>query len=233
METHVNVIAALRIGFSILGLIIGIVLFIILYIVGNVTGDHDARIVLTIIANVLMVIFVLLSIPGIIAGIGLFRRKEWARILTLILSALDLANIPIGTALGAYSIWVLVQPDTIDLFKKKILSRNNFESATAYKCSTTTGLKRIMIEFEITVIGRVQGVGFRYFALNKAKDLGITGWTRNTIDGNVKIVAQSDEPTLKTYVDYLRLGPTLSRVDKITIYRSEITTVFDNFSVKY
>lgn len=131
METHVNVIAALRIGFSILGLIIGIVLFIILYIVGNVTGDHDARIVLTIIANVLMVIFVLLSIPGIIAGIGLFRRKEWARILTLILSALDLANIPIGTALGAYSIWVLVQPDTIDLFKKKILSRNNFESATA------------------------------------------------------------------------------------------------------
>lgn len=90
-----------------------------------------------------------------------------------------------------------------------------------------------MIEFEITVIGRVQGVGFRYFALNKAKDLGITGWTRNTIDGNVKIVAQSDEPTLKTYVDYLRLGPTLSRVDKITIYRSEITTVFDNFSVKY
>lgn len=125
MEKHVNVIAILRIGFSILGLILGIVLFIILYIIGNVSDDNDARIVLTIIANVLMVVFILLSIPGIIAGIGLLRRKEWARILTLILSALDLVNIPVGTALGAYSIWALVQPETIDLFKKKNLNQPN------------------------------------------------------------------------------------------------------------
>lgn len=90
-----------------------------------------------------------------------------------------------------------------------------------------------MIEFEIIVSGRVQGVGFRYFALHKAQELAITGWVKNRVDGSVKIVAQGDEPTLKTYVDYLRLGPTLSRVDKITIYRSDITTVFDNFSVKY
>lgn len=130
MEKHVNVIAALRIGFSILGLIIGIVVFIVLYIIGNATNDHDARFVLPIIANILIIVFVFLSIPGIIAGIGLFKKKEWGRILTLILSVLDLVNIPIGTAIGAYSIWVLVQPETVDLFKKKILSRNNFESAT-------------------------------------------------------------------------------------------------------
>lgn len=90
-----------------------------------------------------------------------------------------------------------------------------------------------MIEFEITVSGRVQGVGFRYFAQKRAKELGITGWAKNTVDGKVLIIAQSDEPTLNTYVDYLRLGPPLSRVDKISIYRSEITAVFDNFGVKY
>ena len=90
-----------------------------------------------------------------------------------------------------------------------------------------------MIQFDITVSGRVQGVGFRYFALHKAQELGITGWVRNTVDSNVQIIAQGDETTLKTYVDYLRLGPTLSRVDKINIYRSGIVTVFDNFSVKY
>ena len=90
-----------------------------------------------------------------------------------------------------------------------------------------------MTQYEITVSGRVQGVGFRYFALQRAQELGITGWVKNTVDGNVEIVAQSDEPTLKTYVDYLRLGPTLSRVDKISVYKSDVTTVFDNFSVKY
>ena len=119
MEKHVNVIAALRIGFSILGLIIGILVFIILYIVGNTTRDHDAQVVLPIIANVLIIFFVLMSIPGIIAGIGLFKRKEWARILTLILSVLDLVNIPLGTAIGIYSIWALVQAETVELFRKK------------------------------------------------------------------------------------------------------------------
>ena len=117
MEKHVNVIAALQIGFSILGLIIGIVAFTILYIVGNATNDMDAKMVLPIIANVLIIFFILFSIPGIIAGIGLFKRKEWARILTLILSVLDLVNIPVGTAIGVYSIWVLVQPETVKLFQ--------------------------------------------------------------------------------------------------------------------
>ena len=119
MEKHINVIAALRIGFSILGIIIGIIIFLILYVIGNATNDYDAKIVLPIIANVLIAIFIILSIPGIIAGIGLFKRKEWARVLTLIISVLDLVNIPIGTALGAYSIWALVQPETVELFKRK------------------------------------------------------------------------------------------------------------------
>ncbi|HRX12744.1 MAG TPA: hypothetical protein P5210_13880, partial [Draconibacterium sp.] len=61
----------------------------------------------------------ILSIPGIIAGIGLLKRKEWARILTLILSVLSLVNFPIGTAIGAYSIWAMVQPEVIELFKTK------------------------------------------------------------------------------------------------------------------
>ena len=118
MESHINVIAALRIGFSILGLIVGIIIFTILYLVGDFADDREAEVVLSIIANIVMVVIVVFSIPGIIAGIGLFKRKEWARILTLILSVPDLFNIPIGTAIGAYSIWALVQPETVELFKK-------------------------------------------------------------------------------------------------------------------
>lgn len=119
MERHINVIAALRIGFSILGLLIGGIIFTVLYFVGDFVDDREAETILAIVANVLMVVIVVLSIPGIIAGIGLFKRQEWARILTLILSVLDLVNIPIGTAIGAYSIWALVQPETVELFKNK------------------------------------------------------------------------------------------------------------------
>ena len=128
MDKHINVIAALRIGFSILGLIIGIIAYIILYVVGNTTSDYDAQIVLPIIANILMAFFLLMCVPGIIAGIGLFKKKEWARILTLILSVLDLVNIPVGTALGIYSIWALVQPETVEIFKKNNLNRNETDS---------------------------------------------------------------------------------------------------------
>lgn len=117
MEKHVNVVAALQIGFSILGVIIATFIFFILKYIGDFVDDHEAEIVLSIVANAIMVTFIVLSIPGIIAGIGLFKKKEWARILTLILSVLDLVNFPIGTAVGIYSIWALSQTETVRLFK--------------------------------------------------------------------------------------------------------------------
>lgn len=120
MEKHINIVAALQIGFSILGLIIGSLIFTILFFVGDFVDDNEAQVVLTIIANIVMVVIAILSIPGIIAGIGLLKRKEWARILTLILYVINLINFPIGTAVGAYSIWALVQPEVIEQFKPKL-----------------------------------------------------------------------------------------------------------------
>lgn len=117
MEKHINVVAALQIGYSILGLIIAGTLFAVFYLIGDFVDDHEAEFVLSIIANVIMLISLIVSIPGIIAGIGLFKRKNWARILTLILSVLNLLSFPIGTALGIYSIWALVQPEVVADFK--------------------------------------------------------------------------------------------------------------------
>jgi len=116
MERHINIVAALHVGFSILGIIIAGIVFTVLYFVRDISGDPDAEMVLTIIANVMVILVVILSLPGIIAGIGLFKRKEWARILTLIISVIDLFNIPIGTAVGVYSIWALVQPEVMAEF---------------------------------------------------------------------------------------------------------------------
>jgi Ni,Fe-hydrogenase I cytochrome b subunit len=123
MEKHINVVASLQIGLSILGLFIAGLLFTLFHLIGDIANDHEAEIVLSIIANVLMIVMVILSIPSIIAGIGLFKRKEWARILTLIISVLDLFNFPLGTAVGVYSIWAMVQPETVEIFKNENLKK--------------------------------------------------------------------------------------------------------------
>ena len=119
MEKHVNVVAALQIGFSIICILIGIAGFVVLHLVGNISNDKDAELILNIIGYAAIAFFCLLSLPGIIAGIGLFKKKEWARILTLVLSVIDLFHVPVGTAVGIYSIWALVQDETVALFRSQ------------------------------------------------------------------------------------------------------------------
>jgi uncharacterized SAM-binding protein YcdF (DUF218 family) len=60
-----------------------------------------------------------LSAPGLIAGIGLLTFKPWASTLTIIVSALHLLNIPFGTALGIYGLWILLKDETKALIKAK------------------------------------------------------------------------------------------------------------------
>ena len=91
----------------------------------------------------------------------------------------------------------------------------------------------MILQYEITISGRVQGVGYRHFAVQKAIQMGITGWVKNSVDGSVIIVAQGIEEEIKTFIDYLYLGPTRSRVDQISKVKFNSLTNFDNFSVKY
>lgn len=91
----------------------------------------------------------------------------------------------------------------------------------------------MMVQYEITVTGRVQGVGYRYFAVQKANEMGITGWVKNTVDGSVIIVAQGIEEEIKTFIDYLYIGPTSARVNQISKVKFNTSANFDNFSVKY
>lgn len=116
MEKHVTIVASLQVGFSALGILAAIILFVILRNVWAVVEDYEARHVLHIVAAWVPLFLIVISLPGLIGGIGLFLRQGWARILSLIVAALGLLNIPIGTALGIYTIWVLVQPETTKLF---------------------------------------------------------------------------------------------------------------------
>ena len=116
MEKHLTVVAALQVGLSLLAIIAAIVVFTVLQSVMQIADEQEAKQVLGIVALWVPVFLLIISIPGLIGGIGLFMRQKWARILVLVISVLDLLNIPLGTAIGVYSIWVLVQEDTVKLF---------------------------------------------------------------------------------------------------------------------
>jgi hypothetical protein len=118
MEKHINVVAALQIGLSIFNLLMAFLIFTVLKLVGGFVDEPNANTILSLIADILAIVFIVISIPGILAGMGLYKRKEWARILTLILSIIEIFSFPIGTAIGIYSIWALIQPETINEFSK-------------------------------------------------------------------------------------------------------------------
>jgi len=67
------------------------------------------------------------------------------------------------------------------------------------------------------ISGRVQGVGFRYFVLRAALELGVTGWVRNLADGSVEVQAQGDESQLDGLESRLRSGPSRSDVRSVDV----------------
>jgi acylphosphatase len=75
----------------------------------------------------------------------------------------------------------------------------------------------MMKRLEITVTGRVQGVGFRYFTEDVANSLGLSGWVRNNPDRTVECEAQGEEDVLKEFCTELRKGPPLSRVKDLLV----------------
>ena len=118
MKQHVSFVGALHVGFGILGLLGALAIYLSFNFAFNFV-DHDplAQKVLSFVGSSLSLIILFFSTLGIIGGAGLFSYKPWARILVLIVSAINCINIPIGTAKGVYSIWVLMQPETIELFE--------------------------------------------------------------------------------------------------------------------
>jgi len=61
----------------------------------------------------------LLAVPSVIAGIGLLMRKEWGRIVAIVVGMISLIDIPLGTALGAYTIWVLMDAEGRQVFENQ------------------------------------------------------------------------------------------------------------------
>jgi len=86
--------------------------------------------------------------------------------------------------------------------------------------------------FEITVYGRVQGVGFRYAARNQARSLNLKGWVENLPDGSVRTAFQGSESACHTFIEWCRNGSGYSWVERIDI-SEKVPENFKAFTVRY
>jgi hypothetical protein len=73
--------------------------------------------ILRIAAWVVSLFFMAFALPELIGGIALWKRQEWGRVLVLVISFFNLINFPLGTALGIYSIIILLKEETVKLFR--------------------------------------------------------------------------------------------------------------------
>jgi hypothetical protein len=119
MRKHVVVVGAIHIGFGFIGLIGAVAVFFALnFAKGFVTGEEIPNIILGFLSLSLPLLIGFMSTLGLVGGIGLISFKSWARYLIIVVAALGCLNIPIGTLKGVYSLWVLLQDETIKLFEK-------------------------------------------------------------------------------------------------------------------
>lgn len=118
MKKHVTVVGALHIGLATLGLIASLVIFFALNFARGIVGNEEIpSMVLGFLSISLPLLFGTISVVGVIGGIGVLTYKPWARILVMVVSVIGCLNIPIGTLAGVYSLWVLMQDETVKLFK--------------------------------------------------------------------------------------------------------------------
>lgn len=117
MHQHVTILSILYIGCSALFLCAAAIVFFAVVGGGLLSGDADAMWITSTVGTVIAAFLALLAVPGIIGGIGLLKRAEWARILVLILGFLNLLNFPLGTALGIYTIWALMRDEATEYFR--------------------------------------------------------------------------------------------------------------------
>lgn len=115
MKAHIEILGWINIVSGALGTFAALMVFVVFAgLAPFVDGASAPKWLLLIGIGVGGFLF-LLSLPTIVAGVGLLQGKPWARLLTLILSAFALFNFPIGTLIAIYAFWVLTQPETAAL----------------------------------------------------------------------------------------------------------------------
>lgn len=124
MDGHVKILAWLNIAFGGLGVATGFLILaggaVLAEIVESVAYESGIPVIaIHVIAIIIVSVLVVLSLPCLILGYGLLNLRPWSRILGIVLAALNLLNMPIGTIVSLYALWVLLKPETEALFREQ------------------------------------------------------------------------------------------------------------------
>ena len=118
MATHVKLVGTLHMVFGALGILASLCILLfyggLASLIGFTEHSDDKFIaipVLGVIFGIGAVLVFVLSLPGLVGGIGLLLGQNWGRIVLIIVSCMELLKFPFGTALGVYSLWVLTNKD--------------------------------------------------------------------------------------------------------------------------
>jgi acylphosphatase len=84
----------------------------------------------------------------------------------------------------------------------------------------------------VVISGLVQGVGFRYYALRKAREIGVRGYVRNLYSGEVEIVGQADEGFLDIFLKELRIGPRSAHVKTVRLVWRDDAEMYNSFDIR-
>jgi hypothetical protein len=108
METHVKAVAVLNIILGAMGVVAAAAVALLFSGMVQEAG----------LEGIVVAILLATSAPVLIGGIALWRRAPWSRVYMIVVSAIELVNVPFGTALGIYSIWTLTRSETPRLFAR-------------------------------------------------------------------------------------------------------------------
>jgi hypothetical protein len=117
MEQHIKILGWLYLVLGALGVVVGVFVFLVMGIAGAASGEADAALAAGGIGFFVALVIAVFSLPNLIAGWGLLKHKSWSRMLAIVLGAISLLSIPIGTLIGIYTIWALTKPESQALLR--------------------------------------------------------------------------------------------------------------------
>jgi acylphosphatase len=86
---------------------------------------------------------------------------------------------------------------------------------------------------QLKVHGLVQGVGYRFYCIHKARSLGLSGWVKNNPDGTVSVTAEGDRSLLEEFIKELKVGPPSASVTDIDVVWTPFTGRYKDFEITY
>ena len=118
LTLHIKVLGWLHILGHTIFLVVGLFIFTLLTGIGAASGEAEAVAILGVIGTAIGFLLAALAIPGLVSGYGLLQHKPWGRVLALVVGVLNLVNFPVGTVIGIYTFWVLLQKSATDYFEQ-------------------------------------------------------------------------------------------------------------------